>query len=243
MGMPATAVACSCGARQGNGAVPPTPINRPSTSAPWGTIDRARVFVGHVLAIDTSGGQPSRQNVRFVTEMSWRGELPDSLTLVVGPDAPCAYYAVGRRYIVLANSSPGSKTTAIAAPCDDSWSFSGSPLLAALGPPNWTAPPLGKRSLDATAIPLGTSLSRLLATADTLEFRAWKDATMDRFEIGDLVSPASGRGFVSIDLVPGLYQFRIRWRDGTVYESYVSLACGQQMSEKRCVTHRSFGLR
>jgi hypothetical protein len=243
MGMPATALACSCGARQGYGEVRSTPDNRASTSAPWGSTDRARVFVGHVLAIDTTPGQPSRQNVRFVTEMSWRGELPDVVTLAVGADAPCAYYAVGRRYIVLADSSPVSKTTAVTGWCDYSWSLSGSPLLAALGPPNWTAPPLGSRSLDATAIALGTPLSRLLTSPDTLEFRAWKEVGMDRFEIGDLVLPASGRGFISVDLTPGLYQFRVRWRDGTTYESYVLLACDQRISENRCSTHRSSGLR
>ena len=237
MSMPATLLACSC--------ISEVPNKRPRSSipsAPWGSTDRERVFVGHVLAIDTTRGQPFRKEVRFVTEMSWRGALPDTLTLVVTPEAPCAYYNVGGRFIVLADALADSKSAAITAPCDYSWSFThGGRLRAELGPPNWTAPPMGNRSLDVIAIPLGRLLGEIPPSVDTLTFVAPFEAGMSSFEIGNWVFPTRLPRSRIFDLAPGLYQFRIRWQDGTVYESYLSLTCDRVISDKRCETYRFFG--
>ncbi len=46
-----------------------------------------------------------------------------------------------------------------------------------------------------------------------------------------------GGGLLS--LAPGLYQFRITWVDGVVYESYLSLQCDKPRSPgELCLAHR-----
>lgn len=44
-----------------------------------------------------------------------------------------------------------------------------------------------------------------------------------------------------LKLAPGLYQFRVRWVDGTVYESYLPLSCERRISTRHRRSHRVVG--
>jgi hypothetical protein len=98
LGTPSALLACSCTRR--------APAGQPVPRDPR-SIFRPRVFIGHVLAVDETLTRPTRMTVRFVTESSWKGPLPDTVTLRVTSDAPCAYYTAGGRYIVFADAELG----------------------------------------------------------------------------------------------------------------------------------------
>ena len=61
---------------------------------------------------------------------------------------------------------------------------------------------------------------------------------VERFEIADFSGePARSRGFLYLQ--PGLYRFRITWKDGQQYESYVALRCDPtEVVEKSCYSFR-----
>ncbi len=152
LGTPAALQACQCAISSRVGA---PIVERPR-------FDRPRIFIGHVLTVDYPADRSFRMSVRFVTESSWRGPLPDTVTLRVEHRASCAWYMAGGRYLVLADTLAAGESTLTTAPCDDSWIL-GNPgasnFLAELGPPTWTAPPMGSRPLDAHAIHIGDSIT------------------------------------------------------------------------------------
>ena len=131
---------------------------------PWA--GRDVVFTGYAIEIDQSYDPVQRtvtRLVRFVTEQSWRGALPDTITLFVNADAPCSQYSPGWRYLVTANWDARARGRLTTAVCDYSlgadWKVARQ-LREEEGPPGWTAPPMGSRDLDRGAFPLGTPIPR-----------------------------------------------------------------------------------
>src|SRR5687768_7821151 len=104
---------------------------------PWS--ERDRIFIGEVLDAD-SLPDARRKSVTFVTEMSWRGETPDTVTLVLDDTDRCVYYRAGGRYFVAADLRSPEGTTLLASRCDGSWradSPGALKMIAELGPPVW----------------------------------------------------------------------------------------------------------
>lgn len=223
IGAPSTAAACSC----------MQVVPKGESPRPW--FDRPRIFLGHVLLVD--GTFPRK--VLFVTESSWRGPMADTVTLTVR--APCARYFEGGRYLVLADVD--DRGALVTAPCDDSWSMSVAPkMMAELGAPNWVPPPVGLRSLDSIAVRLGSTIVPERA-ADSVVFAVPWHGDIQRFEIANWTVQDPSRGRLRLlSLRPGLYQFRISWKDGTRYESYLWLRCDPTDGVQRpCHSFRFFG--
>jgi hypothetical protein len=224
--------ACTCGFESPMGQVP-KPRTRP---------ERAVVFVGHVLEVDHSTDTTTLATVRFVTESSWRGAMPDTVTLVVGRHAGCAHYIAGGRYLVFADQG---QSTLVTEPCDEGVGInqpSADRLMGELGPPTWTAPPMGRRTIDARAVPIGAPILRRPGP-NSVVFGLPSRQGIARFEIGDW----SGTPAQDVSILypePGLYQFRITWTDGSTYESYLSIRCEQPVASElgRCSAYRFFGL-
>lgn len=114
---------------------------------PWA--GRDVVFTGYAIEIDQSYDPVQRtvtRLVRFVTEQSWRGALPDTITLFVNADAPCSQYSPGWRYLVTANWDARARGRLTTAVCDYSlgadWKVARQ-LWEEEGPPGWTAPQWG----------------------------------------------------------------------------------------------------
>jgi hypothetical protein len=216
VGAPSAPAACSCA----------QVVPAGETQREW--FDRPRVFIGHVLLVD--GTRPSK--VLFVTESSWRGPMADTVTLAVR--APCAHYIAGGRYLVVADVDDAGRL--VTAPCDYSWSIPVAPeMMAQLGAPNWIPAPFGLRSLDRTAIRLG---SRGAPASDSLVFAVPWDPDIQRFELADWAGQAGPQGRL-LYLTAGLYQFRVTWKDGMRYESYLWLRCDSaDMSLRPCHSFR-----
>lgn len=233
---PSIAHACSC--------IASATAQRRDGDRPW--IGRQAVFIGYVLEADqlvdsTQSGITITRLVRFVTEESWRGSLPDTVTLFVGADAPCAYYSKGYRYFVGADWDSQVPARLTTAPCDDSWWAREDPrgmdtrLRAEEGPPNWTAPPAGTRDLDKGARPFGTPISRS-PTAQGIAFIPPSNTFAARFEMGDF----SGVSGPIIYPEPGLYQVRVTWKDGSQFQGYVSIRCEHRSEGSSCLAARDF---
>jgi hypothetical protein len=232
LALPSTALACSCLSNRRVEQTPPPAVA-------W--TGRPYIFVGHVLEVLETRTRSPRLTVRFVTEMSWRGPMRDTVTLLVRNDAPCARYTAGGRYLVVADRDTASPSALVTGPCDDSWIIRhAGHKLAALGAPNWTAPRIGERALDAHVVRLGESRNPRLV-ADSLVMVVPSDADIARFEIADWAGSPSPNGKL-IYLTAGLYQFRITWTDGTTYESYVLLRCESPRSEGACHVFRFFSM-
>jgi len=230
---PDAAHACTCAIRSLPGQNP--------RQQPWST--RPQIFIGHVLDVDESQTQSSRSRVRFVTERSWRGPMPDTVTLRVGSNAPCAEYIAGGRYLVLANIEVTTDSELVTGPCDYAWGIhfpATLRMLEELGLPAWTPPQLGSRAIDSQAIRLGSPSVRS-TPADSVLFIIPTQDDIRRFEIADWAGPSAAVGR-RLYLPPGLYQFRITWTDGTIYESYLSLRCDRPVADPPCQVFRFFGL-
>lgn len=225
LGAPSVAEACRCGISGTPGEGPPPRRERPS---------RDRIFIGHALEVDDLQRQDPKQIVRFVVESSWRGAMPDTVTLRVGAHAACARYVAGARYLVFADVDSVSGTL-VTEPCDYSWAIDAPAAIRMqkeLGPPRWKAPPMGRRSIDRRAIRLGEPLIR--EGTDTIMILNPAGEDVARFEIGDYVSDKSRWKPHALRMSPGLYQFRITWTDGSKYESYVSMRCKQSEPGPSC---------
>lgn len=227
----APAYACTC--------VITAPFGAAKIQRPW--TDRPAIFTALVLEVDSPTDTTLKQSVRLLTEKSWRGAMPDIVTLAVSINSPCASYRPGQRYLVLADTAPADRARLVTAACDDAFSFAGpaaANMRAELGEPNWTAPPTGSRALDSLVFPLGTSLSRIRQQGRVV-FHIPSHGVR-RFEIGDQdVSPDPTGGPI-FHLRPGLYAFRITWTDGRQYHSYISIRCEYQVEDFGCAVYRSF---
>ncbi len=229
---PSTLHACSCVITGLSGT--------PHVERPWS--DRAQIFIGHVLEVDWTRSSTARLTVRFVTEASWRGPMPDTVTLNVRPGAPCAYYTAGSRYLVLADTASGGAL--VTARCDYSWGMHHEVTknrIAELGPPVWRAPPMGSRALDAHARVIGTPISRTFTEGSVAFVPPQRNNDVALFEIGDWGRTGLRPGGPVLYAQPGLYQFRITWADGSSYASYVSLRCDRDKSPDRCQSFIFFG--
>lgn len=230
--LPVPAFACTCA------------ITAPPGSAAvvrhWSA--RPAIFVGHALEVDPPSGEGRPRSVRFVTEASWRGALPDTITLMLERASSCALYFAGQRYFVLADIDAEDTTRLAASVCDYAYPLS-SPgavrMQAELGAPAWRAPPTGQRTLDADAIPLGTSLPRDRADSLIAFVVPYADS-IARIEIGDfsgIGGPTLGR---ILYLRPGLYHLGLTLHDGTHYRSYLSVRCEHESSPGHCMILRAF---
>ena len=204
--------------------------------------ERDRIFIGEVLDADTMPGG-RRKAARFLTLESWRGAMPDTVTLLIGDDAGCVYYTAGGRYIVHADLASPDATTLVTSQCDGSLSADHAVALkriADLGPASWRAPPMGSRKLDAVAIRIGEQAPGDSSDAHiTFVMPLHPFDSVARFQIAQYDWPHNRRNPV-LHLPPGLYQFRMTWKDGTTYASYVSLRCGRRPSGDRCQVFRRY---
>lgn len=225
LGAPSVAEACRC-------AMAAKPDGTGPAKRDWRV--RNRIFIGHALEVDDLHRQDPKQIVRFVVESSWRGAMPDTVTLRVGAHAGCAQYMAGARYFVFADVDSVSGAL-VTEPCDYAWGIdypAAVRMQNELGPPRWKAPPMGRRSIDRRAIRLGEPLMR--AGTDTIMILAPVGEDIARFEIGNYVSDKARWKLRVLRMSPGLYQFRITWKDGSKYESYVSMRCKQSEPGPSC---------
>lgn len=238
LGSPAALHACTCFVK-----VPQERLAQAQAEASRSWTERPHIFIGHALEVDETPTQPTRETVRFVTERSWRGAMPDTVTLLVGSDASCAHYFAGLRYLVVADRAVRPGAPLRTAPCDNSWNVTApgaQAMLAKLGSPNWTAPPVGQRTLDSKAVRLGDPRGRLSA-GDSLAYGLPVHEAIARFEISDWVGQPTRPSSI-IYLKAGLYQFRITWSNGTSYSSYLSLRCERPIDGGPCAVFRSLFL-
>lgn len=226
---PSVAHACLCGLT-------------PRASQP--ARERQVIFVGIALDSPESRGDPLVGRATFVTETSWRGQLPDTL-VVTFEDAPCLAFFAASRYLVIAERDPARPGTVRVATCSahiplhSAWARR---LLGSLGAPDWLAPPPGERGLDRIAVPLGEKRP-IPAGVDSVFFAPpVEEATI---EIGGHRGRRQANGRPYWYLAPGLYHFRLTWDDGTAYLGYVRIACeGRIPNSGMCTGTRSFlGLR
>jgi len=206
------------------------------------------VFIGYVLEADRLADSTSRTVttvVRFVTEESWRGPLPDTVTLFVDADAPCSQYFTGYRYLVGADWDARVPTRLTTATCDFSWGVSTGArsrnvrLREEVGPPNWTAPPAGARELDEGARPFGTPIPRSPG-ATRVAFIPPRNTFTSNFEIGDFRGVSYPSGGPILYPEPGLYQVRVTWKDGSQFQGYVSVRCELDQGDGGCLVVRDF---
>lgn len=226
LGAPSLAEACTCVLWTGPAGQPAPPKRE------WH--ERSRIFIGHALEVDELPQQDPKQIVRFVVEASWRGAMPDTVTLRVGAHASCASYIAGFRYFVFADIDSASGAL-VTERCDHAWGIdypASIRMQNQLGPPGWIAPPVGRRSIDRAAIRLGEPLLRV--GADMLMILPPRGDDVARFEIGDYVSDTARWKPQALRLSPGLYQFRITWTDGSSYESYISMRCHRSAPGHSC---------
>ena len=141
--LPEFAAACTCAWSE-----PPPPI-----------AERSAVLIGTVLWVDRpaepSDAEGARQQVKILTEVSWRTPLADTLSLLVGGNAPCAEYLAGGRYLVVADLQDGRLHTG---QCDRARSLVHASVrrtVDSLGEPTWIAPSQGDRLIDASLVQVG----------------------------------------------------------------------------------------
>ena len=179
------------------------------------------LFSGRALFVDrVSGGH----QVRFVVDSSWRGPLPDTLTVAFGPDAPCAQFFPGMQYVV---GAIGSITGLRLPSCADAYAtyyWAKNPLLRELGPATWRPPPAAQRAVLRTAIGVGARAPPA-APGDSMSVILRGDSTVVEIHIADKVIVQATSMSRFIKLPAGLYRFRLQYRDSTVQESYVVLRC------------------
>lgn len=208
--------ACSCIVPSADGG---------SFERPWA--GREVVFTGyaiHVESVFDTAQKHHRTNVLFVTEESWRGALPDTVSLFIDTFT-CEFYARGYRYLVAGNWDKAQPSRLLRRSCDYSWSGNvrADQLRKEEGPPDWVAPPAFQRSINEGAIRLGTPLNGEEGPGKAYFNPFGKSWAL--FEIG--ASTITERSRRSWYLDPGLYQVRITWPDGEVSAGFVLMRCPQ----------------
>lgn len=211
----------------------------PPRIRPWKTYPR--IFIGHAIEVDNPGLGAVITRVKFVTEASWTGAMADTVTVRVGPNAPCARFVANGRYLVVADTVRGGHGLVLAQ-CEDGWALN-HPVAhrrrEELVEPTWTAPPMGRRALDAGVVRLGEPINRG-SPAETIPLMIPNNGFITRFEIGDY--PDSHRGIGQRRIAPGLYQYRVWFTDGTSYSSYMSARCESTIGEEKlCYMFRYYG--
>jgi len=214
--MPATAFACTC-----------------ATSGPREMLERGPkrdvVFIGQALEVDVRPDSLTLVRVKFLVVSSWRGPRADTVTLRVTDNAPCAFFSEGGRYLVYADLSPDrtSGPRLVSGLCDDAMPLQREHVretIESLGRPRWTAPPLGKRTIDRGSVKLGTAVARSPHEGSVV----WVPPgylEISRIEIGDYVWKGSPTDRQILYLTPGLHQVRVTWTDGSRVETYLSIRC------------------
>jgi len=234
--LPATAHAlCSCamGAREEG-----------TSERPW--FGRQVVFTGYAIRVEHFLEKPQsirRTSVLFVTEESWSGALPDTVSLFIDAGT-CEQYDTGFLYLVAANWDKARPGRLVRRVCDYSWEGGArvDRLRKEVGPPNWVAASAWKRTLNARANPLGTRISRE-AGPGKVAFMPPTAMFVSRFEIGDFDGVGSPSGTVLYPN-PGLYQVRVTWPDGVTAEGFALMQCSRGGADGDCIASNNFrGLR
>jgi hypothetical protein len=198
------------------------------STSPTAPTHRSAVFVGNALSVEVAEDSSNRRIVRFITELSWRGPMRDTVTLVLA-DAPCAYFLAGARYLVAAEPDAAEPARLRTLACDNALQLGTervTALLDTLGPPNWRAPPIGERDIAAAAVPLGAVLQR--SAHPSSAFFGMSLAFVDSvhtFEIGNAQASASRQGGPVYLSLGKLYRYRVTWKSGGTYESVLRAHC------------------
>ena len=181
------------------------------------------LFAGRALAVDTVGND---RLVRFAVDSSWRGAMPDSVTVVVGDDAPCALFQAGRQYLVGAHVvGPTLRLLR----CGDGLELADSftqQLLSEVAGATWRAPPVGQRDLDRASVPIDRA-PEVGGARDTVRFLIPLDLGAATFEIAGMQRSPRTTMEHFVLLPAGLYRYRVQRGSATVVESYVLLRCEQ----------------
>lgn len=220
--LPAAALACSCSMPFSQGE--PVPVR----TSP---VRRSVVFVGNVIAITAPIDEQRSYIVRFVTELSWRGAMPDTVSLRVAA-SPCAYFSVGLRYVVGAEPDERRRGRLRTEGCDEALrvgDLRGNAVLDTLGAPTWRAPPLGEREIGQRALPLGTPLARSPFPGGVY-FTTMLSDSVESVSIGDLRllrrDGTEGIPFGAFLESGKAYRYRVTWDNGSAYESVLISRCG-----------------
>jgi hypothetical protein len=204
-------------------------------------LERDRIFIGTALDVRRELTAEARVYVDFVVEASWRGAMPDKVTLLVVSSSPCADYRPGLRYLVLANIVESTQDRVVGELCDYSWGMTVTGtrnMLAQLGSPNWLPEPLGSREIDDQAVRIGSpppfegESVRL-----RFSFRDWGAVT--RIRIADQTrTPPRAHMSLVFDLPLGVYHVEIEWANGDVSRGYLAAACDVRWPDVGCTAVR-----
>lgn len=95
----------------------------PGGRAPARELRREVKLIGNALEVAPLSEVDSSHRVLLLVETSWTRPMPDTISLVVGGDSPCARYVAGGRYIVLAveDTTATGDGPLIAPPCHYAW--------------------------------------------------------------------------------------------------------------------------
>jgi hypothetical protein len=210
------------------------PVN--DSTPPRSALEGDRVFVGTALEVrERSAGV--RSSVDFLVESSWRGAMPDIVTVTWL--SPCAYHVAGMRYLVVADVVDSDAAQLVSAPCGRGAELGrgvATNLLTELGPPTWLPEPFGQRRIDSDAIlvgqtpPPGGDAVRLAIGFLSAETVVGRVLIAD--QEGQLLLRAPSPVF---RLPEGLYQLRIEWADGATSQTYVSVRCLDGPLGRRCL--------
>jgi hypothetical protein len=208
---------------------------------------RDAAFVGTVLAMRnptspmTEKPEPLRpQEVLFQVERAWRGVTRDTITLLVGSEAPCATYQNGVEYLVLADIRGRGLGTA---QCDGALQLRPGPIedaTSALGAPGYTQPALGSRMIDGGITRLGAApVADDIAIPVILSF--YGEARPIQARIADRVLEPR-YGMFQTHLPPGAYRVRLEWPGGQSEELDVVLRCEESLPDSDdCYVQRMLG--
>lgn len=240
--LPSPVAACTCAIVRSANATPEPVLSLAERAA-----SRGAAFVGTVLALRnptspmTEKQEPLRpQEVLFQVDRAWKGVTRDTITLLVGPEAPCATYLSGVRYLVLADSRDGAPRTAR---CDVALQMRPGPIqnaTSALGPPSYIQPLVGSRMIDRGMIRVGEAPP--LAEPEipvTLSF--YGEERPIRARIADRVLEPR-YGMFRTDLPPGAYRVLLQWSGDESESVDVVLRCEERPPDyDRCSVHRMLG--
>lgn len=215
-------------------------------------IERAdAIFVGVALDVWPETGR-TRDTVTFVVEASWKGEHPDTMSVVMAGGCP-AYIVPGVTYVIVAN---GSRESYIANtgvngmqprlhsdyPGERAYADS---LLAPLGKPAWEAPPPGERSIDRAPPSMRDST---VFSGFSIDRTFGPDVRIAASVIGADVSvrydhnPYSNAVYI-VGLVPGnIYRLHVQLPDGRSEDHYFRIRCLKPSTPSHCFYSRTLDI-
>jgi hypothetical protein len=226
MTVPVVAHACTC--------LSVVPLGSTPKITSW--TERSVIFTGTLLTTDPTGTGTVARRSRWVVDASWRGEMPDTVTMVNGPDAPCpTLLTPGTRYLVVADQRDSVVTTTGCGTATRPIAMAESQL-GQLGPPEWTAAPYPQRRFDSDIIPVGAAAPQLPEVWVGLVFRDRAGAS--RVQVADRVWDHPWLP-INLMLPEGLYRIRIVYTTGDSTETDLAVRC-EERSGLDCSAFRIF---